>query len=78
MTDTTNYPFPEPDPWPHSPNPTGIRRDKDGRIALQFAWRGKDYVPTAGWVVLSTPNGMLQIEHLTDEDVADWTVLETP
>lgn len=72
------FSFPEPHPWPHSPNPTGIRRDKYGRIALKFAWRGKDYVPTDGWVVLSAPNGLLEIEHLSNDDVADWTTVEMP
>lgn len=78
MTDTAGSSFPEPHPWPHSPNPTEIRCGGDGRIALRFVLRGKDFAPTDGWVVLSAPNGLLQIEHLTDQDTADWTVLETP
>lgn len=70
--------FPQPHPWPHSPNPTEIRRSEEGRVAFRFAWRGKDFTPVDGWVVLSAPNGLMQIEHLTDEDVADWKVIEQP
>lgn len=77
-TTANSFPFPEPHPWPHSANPTRIRVARDGRIALYFRWRGKDFEPTSGWIVVSVSNGLLQLEHLTDEDVADWAMVETP
>ncbi len=78
MTDTADYPFPEPHPWPHSPNPTGIRRAADGRVALCFTWRGRDFAPFDGWLVVDAPNGDLTVHHLTDEDVHDWTEVDLP
>lgn len=73
-----DYPYPEPHPWPHPTNPTQMRQAPDGRIALCFTYRDKDYKPAIGWVVLDTPNGQLQLTVLTGGDVADWTPVKMP